>query len=246
MADKFAPGSDGRRTAGGADRATRDQSRRRRRRRRHRSGHRAGGGRGAVGWRQLVAGRRSRSAGQALAGVVDRPARPGLRARADRRHGGLGEEPGRRPAGLPGGGRSADHRSGDRQRRRSPDWSPGSTTRSPTCNIADKIGDELQSLGLPPKLATLATAYLATFRTDITNAITKMVDELVQSPKLATIWDNRERHAAHQVRPDHAGRESRQAAHPQRRSQRGGDPGQAEAGVLRASAGRPRFPTSRW
>src|SRR6478609_262876 len=55
--------------------------------------------------------------------------------------------------------------------------------------IADKISDELQSLGLPPKLATLATGYLATFRTDITNAITKMVDELFQSPKLATVWD---------------------------------------------------------
>jgi len=56
--------------------------------------------------------------------------------------------------------------------------------------LADKIGDELQSLGLPPRLATLATAYLATFRTDITAAITRMVDELLQSPKLATIWDN--------------------------------------------------------
>jgi len=56
--------------------------------------------------------------------------------------------------------------------------------------IADKISDELQSLGLPPKLASLATGYLATFRTDITNAITKMVDELFQSPKLATLWNN--------------------------------------------------------
>ena len=56
--------------------------------------------------------------------------------------------------------------------------------------IADKITDELHSLGLPPKLATLATGYLATFRADITTAITKMVDELFQSPKLATVWDN--------------------------------------------------------
>lgn len=55
-------------------------------------------------------------------------------------------------------------------------------------NIADQIGTELESLGLPPKLATLATTYLATFRTDITNAITNMVDDLVTSPKLATIW----------------------------------------------------------
>ena len=56
--------------------------------------------------------------------------------------------------------------------------------------LADKIGAELQSLGLPPKLASLATTYLATFRADVTTAITKMVDELLQSPKLATIWDN--------------------------------------------------------
>lgn len=55
-------------------------------------------------------------------------------------------------------------------------------------NIADQIGTELESLGLPPKLATLATTYLATFRTDITNAITNMVHDLVTSPKLATIW----------------------------------------------------------
>ena len=47
-----------------------------------------------------------------------------------------------------------------------------------------------RSLGLPPKLATLATGYLATFRADITTAITKMVDELFNSPKLATLWDN--------------------------------------------------------
>ena len=57
-------------------------------------------------------------------------------------------------------------------------------------NIADKVGDELQTLGLPPKLASLASTYLATFRDDVTKAITQMVDELLQSPKLATIWDN--------------------------------------------------------
>ena len=56
--------------------------------------------------------------------------------------------------------------------------------------IADKIGDELTKLGLPPKLASLATGYLATFRADITDAITNMVDELLTSPKLATIWNN--------------------------------------------------------
>lgn len=56
--------------------------------------------------------------------------------------------------------------------------------------LADKINDELTQLGLPPKLAGLATGYLATFRADITNAITNMVDELLTSPKLATIWNN--------------------------------------------------------
>lgn len=56
--------------------------------------------------------------------------------------------------------------------------------------IADKVGDELESLGLPPKLATLATAYLATFRTDITQAVNNMVGELLNGPKVAEIWNN--------------------------------------------------------
>lgn len=55
--------------------------------------------------------------------------------------------------------------------------------------LADKIGDELQSLGLPPKLATLATGYLATFRSDITDAVSRMVDDLVTSPKMADLWN---------------------------------------------------------
>lgn len=55
--------------------------------------------------------------------------------------------------------------------------------------LADKIGDELQSLGLPPKLAALATGYLATFRSDITDAIGRMVNELVSSPKMAELWN---------------------------------------------------------
>jgi len=56
--------------------------------------------------------------------------------------------------------------------------------------LADKIGDELQSLGLPPKLAALATGYLATFRSDITDAISRMVNELVTSPKMADLWND--------------------------------------------------------
>jgi hypothetical protein len=62
--------------------------------------------------------------------------------------------------------------------------------------LAETINDELQALGLPPKLATLATGYLATFRADITDAITKMVGELFQSPKLAELW-NRANAATH-------------------------------------------------
>ncbi len=65
----------------------------------------------------------------------------------------------------------------------------GIDTAISNLQLADKIGDELESLGLPPRLASLATGYLATFRTDITDAITKMVDELFQSPKLAEIWN---------------------------------------------------------
>ncbi len=65
----------------------------------------------------------------------------------------------------------------------------GIDTAITNLQLADKISDELESLGLPPRLASLATGYLATFRTDITDAISKMVDELVQSPKLAEIWN---------------------------------------------------------
>lgn len=65
----------------------------------------------------------------------------------------------------------------------------GIDTAISNLDIADSIGSELQSLGLPPKLATLATGYLATFREDIVNAVTKMVDDIVESPQAATIWD---------------------------------------------------------
>ncbi len=56
--------------------------------------------------------------------------------------------------------------------------------------LADKIGDELQSLGLPPRLAALATGYLATFRSDIDDAVGRMVNELVTSPKMAELWNS--------------------------------------------------------
>ena len=56
-------------------------------------------------------------------------------------------------------------------------------------NLTDRIGDELQSLGLPPGLATLATTYLATFREDINDRITELVDQVMQSPRLVTLWN---------------------------------------------------------
>ncbi len=66
----------------------------------------------------------------------------------------------------------------------------GIDTAITNLKLADRIGDELQSLGLPPRLASLATSYLATFRTDITDAVTKLVDQVLQSPKLATLWND--------------------------------------------------------
>ena len=100
--------------------------------------------------------------------------------------------------------------------------------------------------GLPPKLATLATGYLATFRADITNAITNMVDELVDSPKLATIWDNANA-ALHtkfvQVM---------QGAEPGKLHTLNVDlssavaAGQTETGIRPASTGRRKSPMSRW
>jgi len=65
----------------------------------------------------------------------------------------------------------------------------GIDTAITNLKLADRIGDELQSLGLPPRLASLATSYLATFRTDINDAVTKLVDQVMQSPKLATLWN---------------------------------------------------------
>ena len=65
----------------------------------------------------------------------------------------------------------------------------GIDTAITNLNLSDKVGQELQSLGLPPRVASLATTYLATFRSDITNAITKLVDQVLSSPKLVTVWN---------------------------------------------------------
>ena len=97
-------------------------------------------------------------------------------------------------------------------------------------------------LGLPPKLATLATGYLATFRADITKAITKMVDELLQSPKLATIWNNANAKAHSDFVQIMQGEDPGQAAHHQRRPELGGDRRSSRNSNHRECPGRRRFP----
>ncbi len=47
----------------------------------------------------------------------------------------------------------------------------------------------MQSLGLPPRLASLATSYLSTFRDDINDRVTKLVDQVMESPRLETLWN---------------------------------------------------------
>ena len=65
----------------------------------------------------------------------------------------------------------------------------GIDTAITNLNLSDRVGNELTSLGLPPRLASLATSYLATFRTDITSAVTKLVDQALASPRLVTLWN---------------------------------------------------------
>src|SRR5664279_3457847 len=55
-------------------------------------------------------------------------------------------------------------------------------------NLADKLNAELQQLGLPPALATLATTYAATLRGDITNVITDLVHKVLTSQDFVTLW----------------------------------------------------------
>lgn len=74
----------------------------------------------------------------------------------------------------------------------------GIDTAITNLNLTDKVGEELQSLGLPPRLSSLATSYLATFRTDITDAVTTLTDQVLRSPQVATVWNeaNAKAHAA--------------------------------------------------
>jgi hypothetical protein len=65
----------------------------------------------------------------------------------------------------------------------------GIDTAVANLNLSAKIGDELKSLGLPPQLASIATTYLATFRDDINERLTKVVDQIMQSPRLVTLWN---------------------------------------------------------
>ncbi len=65
----------------------------------------------------------------------------------------------------------------------------GVDTAITNLKLADRIGDELQTLGLPPRLASLATSYLSTFRDDINDRVAKLVDQVMQSPRLETLWN---------------------------------------------------------
>ena len=55
-------------------------------------------------------------------------------------------------------------------------------------NLADKLGNELQSLGLPPKLATLASTFAPLLRTQITDVITTVVDRVLTSEEFQNVW----------------------------------------------------------
>ena len=195
---------------------------------------------------QLVADDRSGAAGQAVAGAVDRAARPRLRAGADRRHGGLGEEPGDRPGRLPGGGVAADHRPGDRQRRRGPD------------GRRDRRRDH-QPAASPTRSATSCSRSACrpswprwrpgTWRRSAPTSPTpspRWSTSCSTSPKLATVWNN-----------------ANATAHTKFvQIMQGTSPGklhtvnvdlssavtadQAEAGDRPACPGRRRFPTFRW
>jgi len=57
-------------------------------------------------------------------------------------------------------------------------------------NLADKLGDELTNLGLPPKLASLAEGFAPLLRAQITEVITNVVHKVLTSDEFATAWQN--------------------------------------------------------
>src|SRR5664279_4335745 len=65
-------------------------------------------------------------------------------------------------------------------------------------HLADKLGDELTNLGLPPKLASLAEGFAPLLRAQITEVITNVVHKVLTSDQFATAWQkaNAEAHKA--------------------------------------------------
>jgi len=65
-------------------------------------------------------------------------------------------------------------------------------------NLADKLGDELTSLGLPPKLATLAESFAPMLRAQVTDVVTNVVHKILTSQEFADAWRtaNAEAHTA--------------------------------------------------
>ena len=65
-------------------------------------------------------------------------------------------------------------------------------------HLADKLGDELTNLGLPPKLASLAEGFAPLLRAQITEVITNVVHKVLTSDEFATAWQkaNAEAHKA--------------------------------------------------
>ena len=202
------------------------------------------GGRPAV-WRAVDRG----PAGAGLAGAVDRAAGARVRADAGGGHRPLGQQPGQRPGRLPGRGRAAGHRPGDRlgpgepadQRDRRPDQQPAAgrqdRRRAAVARPATQAGRRWPPGTWPPSAS------------DITDAISRMVNELVTSPKIAELWNAANAKAHTVVRAGDAGpvqRRTGQAALGQRRPVPGRPGGQAEARVGRSVLGERRSRTSRW
>ena len=57
-------------------------------------------------------------------------------------------------------------------------------------HLADKLGDELTNLGLPPRLASLAEGFAPLLRAQITEVITDVVHKVLTSEGFVTAWQN--------------------------------------------------------
>ena len=108
--------------------------------------------------------------------------------------------------------------------------------------LADKIGTELQSLG--PAAQARHPGH------DLPGDVPRRHHDrhhengrrITAEPQTRDDLGQRQRHPAHEIRAGHARSGSRQVAHPERRSQRGGGPGQTETRSRRVWTGPPTFP----